>query len=178
MRDDLGSAPIVSGVHDFTKRRGFIPDDLDDPALEWGESNVEWSYTVMARLKSPLARQPVSVLFKHGGLVPRFQDDHIIIYGTKGAIYVQGHYGSGAVSLHDGAGWLAQETPADLAAPEGLGETEHCWQILADLFVRDIQGQAVAPYPTFEKGAQYQQIIDIIRASETWVDLPAAGEAT
>jgi predicted dehydrogenase len=61
VRDDLGRAPKVSGVHDFTKRRAFIPDNLDDPALDWGESNVEWSYTVMARLGSAFAEKPVSV---------------------------------------------------------------------------------------------------------------------
>ncbi len=172
VRDDLGRAPKVNGVHDFTKRRAFIPDDLDDPTLEWGESNVEWSYTVMARLGSAMAVQPVSVLFKHGGLVPRFREDHIVIYGTKGAIYLKGHYGSGALSLHDGISWGEVPTPADLATvPEGVGETEHCWAVLADLFVRDIKGQDVPPYPTFARGAQYQNIIDIIRRSETWVNV-------
>jgi len=173
VRDDLGRAPKVDGVHDFTKRRGFIPDDLDDPALEWGESNVEWSYTVMARLGSALAAQPVSVLFKHGGLVPRFHDDHIVIYGTKGAIYLKGHYGSGLLSLHDGTGWAEQPTPADIAAsvPAGLGETEQCWHVLAGHFVRDIQGENVPPYPTFAQGSLYQNIIDVIRKSDTWADV-------
>ena len=173
VRDDLGRAPIVPGVHDFTKRRSFIPKDLNDPALDWGESNVEWSYTVMARLDSALASQPVSVLFKHGGLVPRFHEDHIMIYGTGGAIYLKGHYGSGALSLHNGSEWVEQPTPVDFAesAPGGLGETEHCWHILADHFMRDIQGEAVPPYPTFKDGSLYQKIIDEIRRSDTWVDV-------
>lgn len=174
VRDDLGRAPKVSGVHDFTKRRAFIPDDLDDPALEWGDSNVEWSYTVMARFGSAMAKQPVSVLFKHGGLVPRFDNDHIVVYGTKGAIHLKGHYGSGTLSLHDGTVWTELPPPADLATvPSGMGETEHCWNVLADLFVRDIKGKAVSPYPTFAQGAQYQTIIDIIRAGGNWTDAPA-----
>ncbi len=175
VRDDLGRAPKVAGVHDFTKRRAFIPDDLDDPALEWGISNVEWSYTVMARLGSPLASKPVSVLFKHGGLVPRLHDDHIVIYGTEGAIYLKGHYGSGPLLLHDGSEWVEQPTPADLAGtvPEGLGETEQCWHVLADHFIRDMRGEDVRPYPTFAQGAQYQQIIDIIRNAQGWADAPA-----
>ena len=170
VRDDLGRAPKISGVHDFTKRRAFIPDDLDDPSLEWGESNVEWSYTVMARLGSPLARQPVSVLFKHGGLVPRFHDDHIAIYGTKGAIFLKGHYGSGALYLHDGSNWIETPTPADLieAVPKGLGETEQCWHVLVNHFLRDIRGEAVPTYPTFAQGSLYQNIIDVIRKSGTW----------
>ena len=173
VRDDLGHAPLVDGVHDFTKRRALIPDDLSDPTLEWGESNVEWSYTVMARMGSALAKQPVSVLFKHGGLVPRFQDDHIVTHGTRGAIYLQGHYGSGALSLHDGMAWVEQETPVDLAnaVPSGLGDTEHCWHVLADYFVRDIQDGSVPPYPTFKQGALYQRIIDVIRASDTWTNI-------
>lgn len=177
VRDDLGRAPKVGGVHDFTKRRALIPDDLDDPALEWGESDVEWSYTVMARLSCPLASKPVSVLFKHGGLVPRFNDDHIVIYGTKGAIYLKGHYGSGALSLHDGTEWIEQKTPTDIVrtAPANLGDTEQCWHILADHFLRDIRGEVVPPYPTFAKGAFYQQIIDETRKSDIWVNIKGEG---
>ncbi|GAA3857474.1 Gfo/Idh/MocA family oxidoreductase [Celeribacter arenosi] len=173
VRDDLGRAPKVEGVHDFTKRRAFIPENLDDPTLEWGESNVEWSYTVMARLRSAMAAKPVSVLFKHGGLVPRFHDDHIAIYGTKGAIFLKGHYGSGALFVHDGTDWSQIPTPSDItdAMPQGLGETEQCWHILSDLFVRDIRGETVAPYPTFAKGSQYQNIIDVIRRSENWAEM-------
>ena len=73
VRDDLGKAPIVEGVHNFKTRRELIPENLDDPSLKWGESNVEWTYTVLAQLESEYASKPVSVLFKHGGLNPRFQ---------------------------------------------------------------------------------------------------------
>lgn len=175
VRDDLGRAPKVDGVHDFTKRRALIPQNLDDPSLEWGESNVEWSYTVMARMASPMASQSVSVLFKHGGLVPRFHEDHIVIYGTAGAIYLKGHYGSGALFLHNGTDWSEQITPEEMtrAVPLDLGETEQCWHVLADRFVRDIRGQEVPAYPTFEQGALYQKIIDLLRADGTWTDAPA-----
>ncbi len=170
VRDDLGRAPIVDGVHDFTKRRDYIPDDLSDPSLKWGESDVEWSYTVMAHFRSENTVRPISVLFKHGGLVPRFHDDHIVIYGTKGAIFLKGHYGTGPLYLHDGADWAEQATPPDLAAsvPAGMGETDQFWHVLVDLFVRDIRGEAVSDYPTFAQGALYQTIIDTIRRSETW----------
>jgi len=100
VRDDMGRAPIVKGVHNFKTRREHIPDDLNDPSLEWGESNVEWSYNVTAKLESPFAKNPVSVLFKHGGLHPRFNQDYIIFYGSKGAIYIKGHYGSGPLYLY------------------------------------------------------------------------------
>lgn len=173
VRDDLGQAPVVKGVHDFTKRRAFIPDDLDDPNLEWGESNVEWSYTVMARLASDMASKPVSALFKHGGLVPRFHEDHVVFYGTKGALYLKGHYGTGPLYRHDGDDWVELPLPQNITEriPNVDGETEQCWHVLADLFVRDIRGKTVEPYPTFREGSRYQNFIDIIRRSETWVDV-------
>ncbi|TNF19354.1 MAG: Gfo/Idh/MocA family oxidoreductase [Rhodobacteraceae bacterium] len=173
VRDDLGRAPIVEGVHNFATRRNFIPKNLDDPALKWGESNVERSYTVLAQLDSPFAEKPVSVLFKHGGLVPRFHEDHIVFYGTRGAIYIKGHYGSGALYLHKDGGWEEQPLPADIAAavPDVKGETEQCWHHLAREFVRDINGETGEPYPTFREGSQYQQIIEIIRKNDSWTDV-------
>jgi predicted dehydrogenase len=174
VRDDLGRAPIVEGVHNFASRRDFIPKDLNDPALKWGISDVEWSYTVMAQFESPLAEKPVSVLFKHCGLVPRFHDDHIVFYGTKGAIYIKGHYGSGQLSHYgDDKTWRDLPLPTDIAAvvPDVAGETEQCWHTLARLFVRDIRGEATEPYPTFAEGSQYQQIIDLIRKNDNWTDV-------
>lgn len=174
VRDDLGRAPIVEGVHNFATRRSFIPRDLNDPALKWGDSNVEWSYTVLAQLESPFADKPVSVLFKHGGLVPRFHEDHIVFYGTRGAIYLKGHYGSGQL-YHWGAdkAWTELPLPQDIAddAPKVQGETELCWHHLARAFVKDIQGEVVAPYPTFTEGSFYQQVIELVRKNASWTDV-------
>ena len=174
VRDDLGRAPIVEGVHNFATRRSFIPKDLNDPSLKWGESNVEWSYTVLAQIESPFAEKPVSVLFKHGGLVPRFHEDHIVFYGTEGAIYIKGHYGSGQLYLWGKCKtWEELPVPQDITAaqPDVDGETERCWHYLAREFVQDIQGEAVEAYPTFKEGSQYQQIIDVIRKNENWTDV-------
>ena len=174
VRDDLGHAPIVDGVHNFATRRNFIPEDLDDPSLKWGESNVEWSYTVLAQLESPFAEKPVSVLFKHGGLVPRFNEDHIVFYGKAGAIYIKGHYGSGQLYRHGKhSGWQEQPLPDQIAAtiPDVKGETEQCWHYLAREFVKDIRGETVEPYPTFREGSQYQQIIELIRKNDNWTDV-------
>lgn len=174
VRDDLGRAPIVEGVHNFMTRRNFIPKDLTDPSLEWGESNVEWSYTVLAQIDSKLAAKPVSVLFKHGGLVPRFDEDHIVFYGSEGAIYIKGHYGSGQLYLWSkNKEWEALPVPQEIAAtiPEVHGETEKCWHYLAREFVKDIRGEAVEPYPTFREGSQYQRLIDLIRKNANWTDV-------
>lgn len=174
VRDDLGRAPIVKGVHNFKTRREHIPDDLNDPTLEWGESNVEWSYNVSAKLKSPFADKPVSVLFKHGGLQPRFHEDYIAFYGSTGAIYIKGHYGSGPLFLYgENKEWNEIPLPDDIAAniPDVQGDTERNWRYLVREFVKDIRGQSFAPYQTFKEGAQYQQLIDIIRENNNWTDV-------
>ena len=174
VRDDLGKAPIVEGVHNFKTRRELIPDDLDDPSLEWGESNVEWSYTVLAKLESEHASKPVSVLFKHGGLHPRFNEDHLVFYGSKAAIYIKGHYGSGPLYLYGpDKEWREQALPDDIAAdiPDVAGDTERNWQYLIRELVKDIDGEAVGPYQTFREGSQYQQLIDIIRQNGDWTDV-------
>ncbi len=174
VRDDMGRAPIVDGVHNFLTRRSFIPEDLNDPELKWGESDVEWSYTVLAKLESPMAKQPVSVLIKHGGLVPRFDDDHIVFYGTKGALYLKNVYGSGQLyHWGESKSWEALPLPQDLvdSVPDVEGETEQCWHYLVREFVKDIRGEEVEPYPTFREGSQYQQIIDLLRANDNWTDV-------
>lgn len=174
VRDDLRKAPIVKGVHNFKTRREHIPKDLDDPNLEWGESNVEWSYCVLAKLQSDYAPRPVSVLFKHGGLHPRFKGDHIVFYGSKGAIYITGHYGSGPL-FHYGADkqWTELALPGDIAAniPDVDGDTERNWRYLIREFVKDIRGEPVPHYQTFKEGSQYQSLIDIIRKNDRWVDV-------
>ncbi len=173
VRDDLGKAPIVEGVHNFKKRRDFIPQDINDPDLTWGESNVEWSYTVLAQIQSELAKKPVSVLFKHGGLHPRFNDDHIVVYGSKGAIYIKGHYASGPLYLYRDGNWEAQPLPQDIIEriPEGESDTERNWRYLIRLLIEDVQGNGVQPYQTFKEGAQYQKLIDLIRQNDNWVDV-------
>ena len=172
VRDDLGKAPIVKGVHNFKTRRDHIPDNLDDPDLKWGESNVEWSYNVSAQIQSPLAAKPVSVLFKHGGLHPRFHEDYIAFYGSQGAIYIKGHYGSGPLFLYADQKWDEIRLPADIAAniPQANGDTERNWRFLIREFLNDIKGEDFTPYQTFADGARYQQLIDIIRRNNNWVD--------
>lgn len=175
VRDDLGRAPIVEGVHNFKTRRNFIPKDLEDPSLKWGESNVEWSYTVMAQLESAAASKPVSVLFKHGGLNPRFNEDHIVFYGNKGAIYIKGHYGMGPLYSWSSSEktWKELPLPQDIIAnqPKVEGDTERNWQYLVREFVKDIKGEAFEPYQTFKEGSQYQQLIDLIRMNNSWTDV-------
>lgn len=179
VRDDLEKAPIVEGVHNFKTRRDFIPEDVNDPNLKWGESNVEWSYTVIAKLQSEYASKPVSVLFKHGGLTPRFNEDHIVFYGTKGAIYIKGHYGMGPLYVHKNNQWHVLETPKDILENQPkidndgdfIKHTERNWHYLTREFIKDIKGASFEPYQTFKEGSFYQQLIDLIRKNDNWTDV-------
>jgi predicted dehydrogenase len=175
VRNDMPKAPVVEGVHNFMTRRNFIPKDLKDPELKWNECDVEWSYTVMMQLESRMpAANPVSVLFKHGGLVPRFNEDHLVFHGSKGSIYIKGHYGGGQLYLYDeNKEWTEIELPEAIAEelPKIEDDTQRSWTYLASQFVKDLNGETVAPYLTFKEGAEYQHIIDLIRKNDRGVDL-------
>ena len=136
---------------------------------------MEWSYTVLAQLESRHpAQQPVSVLFRHGGLQPRFNEDHIVIYGSEGAIYIKGHYGAGPLYLYDNSqGWQEKPLPNSIAAtvPDIEDDTPSHWPYLIREFIKDIKGLPYEPYPTFREGSHYQQIIDLIRTNDRWVDV-------
>lgn len=175
VRNDMGKAPIVEGVHNFKTRRNFIPEDINDPDLQWGETDVEWSYTVLAKLESRYpASNPVSILFKHGGMHPRFNEDHIVFYGSEGAIYIKGHYGSGPLYQYgDDGEWKKTPLPEEIASsvPAIEDDTQRNWTYLIREFIRDIEGKPFEPYPTFREGSMYQQIIDLIRRNDRWVDI-------
>lgn len=178
VRDDMGSAPVVDGVHNFMERRNFIPENINDPKLVWKKSDVEWSYTVLAQIEAEReTKQPVSVLFKHGGLTPRFDDDHIIFHGSEGSIYIKGHYGAGPLYLWQASDqapeWKEVKLPADIstALPDISDDTQRSWTHLAIQFVKDINGEEVETYQTFEDGCRYQKIIDIIRKNDNWTDV-------
>lgn len=174
VRNDMGSAPVVEGVHNFMERRNFIPEDIDASDLQWKNSDVEWSYTVLAKIEAQReSKQPVSVLFKHGGLTPRFDDDHITFHGSEGSIYIKGHYGAGPLHLYRDGEWNMQPLPEDISAslPDISDDTQRSWTHLARLFVKDIMGEEVEAYQTFADGCRYQKLIDVIRAADSWVDV-------
>lgn len=167
VRNDMPKAPVVEGVHNFMQRRNYIPEDINSPDLKWKDCNVEWSYTVMMQLESDYpAKQPVSVLIKHGGLVPRFNEDHLVFHGNKGSIYIKGNYGAGPLYLWDEKKeWNEVELPVAISEslPNIEDDTQRSWTHLATQMVKDLNGETVEPYQTFKDGSEYQVIIDKIR---------------
>ncbi|MFT5196528.1 MAG: putative dehydrogenase [Cellvibrionaceae bacterium] len=173
-RNDMPFAPIVSGVHDFRERRKFVPKSADDPGLEWGAADVEWSYSVLAQMDNPQFKQPVSATFQHSGLQPRFQPDYIAFYGDKGSIYIEGHYGKGPLYFYDQSdrslGWQTIPLPEDIieTLPNIEDDTLRNWTILACKFVNHIGSKGAVDYQTFRDGAIYQQVIDAVRGEQSW----------
>lgn len=173
IRSDLEKAPIVKGVHHFLKRHNYVPESPDDPNLEWAESDAEWSYTVQAKIDAKRATQPVSALFQHSGLHPRFHPDYIAFYGREAAIYIKGHYGHGPLYLHPHRGeWEEISIPSHIQSTQPVitDDTQRNWTILAQEFVDDICGKGNSGYQTFDDGAFYQEIIEVVRAGDGWVD--------
>ena len=157
IRNDMEKAPIVSGVHDFRTRRDFIPQEDELANIEWGESDAEWSYTVLMELDSPLASKSVSALFKHSALQARFGEDHILIYGDEGAIVMTNCYGQGKFLLHDAKnGWQEQSLPDSITSqvPDIVDDTQRNWTALMRDFIADIRGESHSSYQTFEDGWQ------------------------
>jgi len=174
-RSDMKQAPVVDGVHHFRERHGFAPDSADDPNITWAEGDAEWSYTVMAKMNAERATaQPVSALFQHIALQPRFHPDHITFYGSDAAMYIEGHYGHGPISLHPNRGeWQEVSLPAHITAaqPDIADDTQRNWNILAQAFVADIRGEGSSGYQTFKDGWIYQEVIEAVRQSNGWTDI-------
>ena len=173
-RNDMPKAPVVPGVHDFRERHKFAPTDADNPNLTWAAANAEWSYTVMAHIQSPLQiNQPVSAVFRHSALQPRYNDDYIAFYGKDGAIYIQGHYAQGPLYLSQKRKpWKQISLPERITAvlPKIKDDTQRNWTQLAREFVSDIIEEGSSSYQTFKDGWIYQEIIEFVRNSDGWLD--------
>jgi hypothetical protein len=174
-RNDLGRAPVVSGVHDFRERERFAPTSEVAAQGQWEEVDTDWSYTVLARIASPHAPAPVSALFRHGGLQPRFAGDYVAIYGCEGALHLDGSYAQGAVRLQRRGGPLLEiAIPPDITAalPAIEDDTQRNWTQLAREFVADIRGEGDASYMTFRDGWLFQKVIDAVRVGADWTRIP------
>lgn len=167
-RNDMGKAPIVVGVHDFRNRRDFVPNEDELDKIKWADVNAEWSYTATIDFSSPYASKPVSALFKHSGLHPRFSDDHIVVYGEDSAILMKGCYGQGDLYIYESdQGWVQKDVPEHILQKlphEIEDDTQRNWTALMQAFVADIQGETHEPYQTFYDGWHYQSVVESIRA--------------
>ena len=175
-RNDMPKAPVVSGVHDFRDWGSLTPNAEDAEKLSWETADADWSYTVMARVTPEAGHaQPVSALFKHGGLQPRFDDDYVAFYGRDAALHVKGVYGQGPTYICKRNGtWEEVPLPSHIAdsLPDVLENTHRNWTQLAREFAADLRGEGYSGYQTFKDGWIYQEVIEAVREGKGWVEVP------
>jgi predicted dehydrogenase len=176
-RNDMHVAPVVDGIHDFRERDNYAPDPENDPDIKWEPVDAEYSYTAMAAIQpSAEHRMPVSALFKHGGVQPRFQqEDSVDFYGSDAAIHIDGAYAQGPLFLKERKGdWKRIDPSSQLLStiPDIEDDTQRNWTQLAREFVADIQGDGYSGYQTFKDGWIFQEAIDAIRRADGWMEMP------
>ncbi len=175
-RNDMPKAPIVPGSHDFREREEYAPSPEEAAALQWENADAEWTYTVLSRVRPGLDHhQPVSVLFKHSGLQPRYNNDYIAFYAKNGAVYIDGAYAQGPLYLYtkDG-GWKKEQVPAHInrSLPDIDDDTQRNWTQLAKEFTADILGNGYSGYQTFKDGWIFQEAIEAVRTDHDWRSIP------
>ena len=175
-RNDMHRAPVVSGIHDFRERGKFAPSDDELGSVEWKGVDSEWSYTVLAHIEPAAAhRQPVSALFRPGGMQPRFESDYVAFYGDEATIHIAGSYAQGPLHVKTRAtDWQRIEVPSGItdALPDIADDTQRNWTQLIGYLVADIRGEGSSEYQTFRDGWIFQEVVDAVRRGNGWFDVP------
>lgn len=182
VRNDMKRAPVGQRVHDF-RNRGDLALPEDEPGvLEWKSVDSEWSYLVVGRFPAPAGHpDPVTALFKHGGMQPRRQQDYISIHGTEGTLFIEEAYGQGDVwwkRKSRESAWERVPLPEEIRlwAPEISPNAERNWTALIREFVADIEGRDHESYLTFADGWRYQVVADRLRngSASRWMPVNGA----
>ena len=175
-RNDMHTAPVVEGIHDFRERGDYIPaaDELD--GLEWRDVDSEWAYSVMAHvLPAREVRQPVTSVFRHGGMQPRFEGDYVAFYGDEASIHISGAYAQGPLHVKTrGSDWELLSLPSEItdALPQIADDTQRNWTVLMSELVTDIRGEGYGGYQTFKDGWIFQEAVDAVRRGDGWFVVP------
>lgn len=175
-RNDMHRAPVVEGVHDFRERGEFAPsaDELD--GIEWRAVDSEWSYSVLAHvMPSTEVRQPVTSVFRHGGMQPKFEGDYVAFYGDEASIHIGGAYAQGPSHVkRRGSDWELVPVPADITdgLPDIEDDTQRNWTVLIGEWLTDIRGEGYCGYQTFKEGWQFQAAVDAVRGGDGWFEVP------
>ncbi len=172
VRNDMKRAPKGERVHDFRKRDVLALDEDVPEGTEWEKVDSEWSYLAVGRFRLPQRdADPVTALFKHGGLQPRKQPDSIAVYGSDGALFIEGAYAQGPMFFKRksrASEWKEVPLSAEVKAwtLDVQPAAERNWAALIREFKADIESRAHEPYQTFDDGWRYQVIVDLLRNGE------------
>ena len=175
-RNDMHIAPVVAGIHDFRERADFIPAPEKLDGLGWRDVDSEWSYSVMAHVSPARAvRQPVTSVFRHGGMQPRFGDDYVAVYGDEASIYIAGAYAQGPLYVKSrDTDWEKVPVPTEITdeLPDIEDDTQRNWTVLMGELLADIRGEGYRGYQTFRDGWVFQEAVDAVRRGEGWFVVP------
>ncbi len=175
-RNDMHVAPVVEGIHDFRERSEFIPSSDELDSIEWRDVDSEWAYTVMAHVKPASEhRQPVTSIFRHGGMQPRFNDDYIAFYGDEASIHICGAYAQGPLHIKTrDSEWEMVEVPPQIteSLPDIEDDTQRNWTQLMSELLADIRGEGYTGYQTFKDGWIFQEAVDAVRRGQGWLHVP------
>ena len=175
-RNDMHTAPVVDGVHDFRERGDFAPTKDQLEGIEWRDVDSEWSYSVMAHVNPAIeTRQLVTSIFRHGGMQPKFENDYIAFYGDEGSIHIGGAYAQGPLHVKKpGSDWESVQVPPSItgSVPNIDDDTQRNWTVLMSELVADIRGEGYTGYQTFKDGWLFQEAVDAVRRGDGWFALP------
>ncbi len=175
-RNDMHTAPVVDGVHDFRERGDFAPTKDQLEGIEWRDVDSEWSYSVMAHVNPAIdTRQPITSIFRHGGMQPKFENDYIAFYGDEGSIHIGGAYAQGPLHVKNpGSDWEPVQVPPSItdSVPNIEDDTQRNWTVLMSELVADIRGEGYTGYQTFKDGWLFQEAVDAVRRGDGWFALP------
>ena len=176
-RNDMHRAPVVDGIHDFRERGDFIPQADELESVEWRSVDSEWAYSVMAHVNPAIeTKQPVSSIFRHGGMQPRFEADYVAFYGGEGSIHIGGAYAQGPLHVKTrGSDWEHVEVPSNItdSVPAIEDDTQRNWTVLMGELVADIRGEGYCGYQTFKDGWIFQEAVDAVRRGDGWFVVPS-----
>jgi predicted dehydrogenase len=161
---NIRRAPIGPAIHDFRDTFSIVPEvDETDPG-RWRPADADTDYSAMVHLLMP-AGKVVTARF-HGSLASKSPDEeHLIFYGKNGTLAITGRAEKQLAMYHSGIDkW--EHLP-----PSGADDVQSNWDELARRFVDDIQGKAYSFYPTFKDGWIAAQLIDAIRAGNSWTPI-------
>ena len=179
-RNDMHRAPVVEGVHDFRERGDFAPSADELEGIEWRDVDSEWSYSVLAHvMPSSPVRQPVTSVFRHGGMQPRFGDDsdYVAFYGDEASIHIGGAYAQGPLHVKKrGAEWELVPMPAEVTEelPDIEDDTQRNWTVLMGEMLADVRGEGYCGYQTFKDGWIFQEAVDAVRRGDGWFGVQTA----
>ena len=174
----VGTAPVVPDLHDFREWMARGRELTPESAAQYEQRAVDTdvAFSALLRLAGPQGDVRATMV---GGVGPHppGETNRLRFYGEQGMLVADGTFAfTGVARMRPGA---PEAEP--LPVPERLvaqlphlddGPLYQNWAALARDFVADVRGEPHQAYPTLRDGWRLQEVIDTIRESTGWHDVP------